>query len=284
MKTMDKLDFREIANAKISSRIRQAVILMVAVILGMILSVGVNAQDRFHQKKERFYKAKLKTQKNIYANACNLLDKKRTQKPKSNSLSKKSNRESQKPMAEVDSPSSARNTEPKNEVIKSTVVAKQQTKTTPQTLEELHTQEDVVLAKNNLPAPSSKKHEEIRKQVADVLKSKKENEPIELAPLYFTFDQDEFAVVDMDPFLIAVEYALQGRTILIEGHTDSQGNESYNMQLSVKRVQKIRQLMNDMGVPDDRISVVGYGEEIALHDNKSEDGRQRNRRVDFKAF
>jgi outer membrane protein OmpA-like peptidoglycan-associated protein len=85
-------------------------------------------------------------------------------------------------------------------------------------------------------------------------------------------------------FLIAVEYALQGHTILIEGHTDNLGADNYNVQLSIKRVQRIRQLMLDMGVPDDRISVVGYGEEMKHNDNKTNEGRQLNRRVDFTAF
>src|SRR5690606_24242415 len=93
-----------------------------------------------------------------------------------------------------------------------------------------------------------------------------------------------FSVVDMEPFLMAAEYALQGRTVLIEGHTDNRGADNYNVQLSIKRVQKIRQLMIDMGVPDDRISVVGYGEEIGQHDNTSNQGRQLNRRVDFTIF
>ena len=88
----------------------------------------------------------------------------------------------------------------------------------------------------------------------------------------------------MDPFLIAVEYALQGRIVLIEGHTDSRGNTDYNNKLSIKRVQKIRQLMIDMGVSDDRISIVGYGEGASKHDNATESNRQLNRRVDFKAF
>ena len=88
----------------------------------------------------------------------------------------------------------------------------------------------------------------------------------------------------MEPFLVAVEYALQGRVILIAGHTDSRGADNYNVKLSMKRVEKIRKLMHDMGVPDERISVVGYGEEIATHDNTSDEGRQLNRRVDFTAF
>jgi len=88
----------------------------------------------------------------------------------------------------------------------------------------------------------------------------------------------------MEPFLVAVEYALQGKTILIEGHTDSRGNTAYNVQLSMKRVQKIKQLMGEMGVPEDHISVIGYGEEVSQHNNSTDAGRQLNRRVDFKAF
>jgi outer membrane protein OmpA-like peptidoglycan-associated protein len=151
-------------------------------------------------------------------------------------------------------------------------------------LEQLHHQEDDVLAKNKLPQPTSEKHEQVRKMVAEKVKNKPNSEPVKLAPLYFTFAEDEFAIVDMEPFLIAVEYALQGHTILIEGHTDNLGADNYNVQLSIKRVQRIRQLMLDMGVPDDRISVVGYGEEMKKNDNKTNEGRQLNRRVDFTAF
>ena len=155
---------------------------------------------------------------------------------------------------------------------------------TPEKLETLHKKEDEVLVENKLPKPTSENHERIRKMVQEHLKSKKDNEPIELAPLYFILGEDEFSVVDMEPFLVAVEYALQGKIVLIEGHTDSQGDASYNNQLSIKRVQKIRQLMHDMGVDDEHISIVGYGEGAPKHDNTSETARQLNRRVDFKVF
>lgn len=151
-------------------------------------------------------------------------------------------------------------------------------------LVQLHKNEDKVLAENKLPQPTSEKQEQVRKTVADKLASKTNIYPLVLAPLYFNFAQDEFSVVDMEPFLIAAEYALQGRTILIEGHTDSYGADDYNMQLSIKRVHKIRQLMLDMGVPDERISIVGYGEEIKSNTNKTSTGRQLNRRVDFTVF
>lgn len=152
-------------------------------------------------------------------------------------------------------------------------------------LVKLHKKEDEVLSSNHLTKPTSKKHEEIRKKVEQELKENKDNLPISLEPLYFTFNEDEFSVVDMDPFLVAVEYALQGRFVLIEGHTDSRGDQKYNVDLSLKRVQKIRQLMIDMGVPDERISVLGYGEEQAAKGAKNaEDMHQLSRRVDFKVF
>lgn len=140
------------------------------------------------------------------------------------------------------------------------------------------------LANKELPEPVSTKHEEIRERVKKRLQQNTNGEPIELDPLFFVYDDAEFSMVDMEPFLIAVEYALQGRIILIEGHTDSHGQDDYNVKLSIERVEKIRQLMHDMGVPDERISIVGYGEEVAEYNNSTADGRQKNRRVDFKVF
>lgn len=146
-------------------------------------------------------------------------------------------------------------------------------------LDEKHAIEDEVLRENNIPPPTSEEHEKIRKEVERNIAN--EEFPQQLEPLFFVHDEDEFSVVDMEPFLIAVEYALQGRMILIEGHTDASGKDDYNVQLSIQRVEKIRKLMHDMGVPDDRISVIGYGEEHAEEGEKID---ERSRRVDFKVF
>ncbi len=145
-------------------------------------------------------------------------------------------------------------------------------------IDEKHKIEDDVLRENNIPPPTSEEHEKIRKEVEERIAN--EDFPQTLEPLYFLHDDDEFSVVDMEPFLIAVEYALQGRMILIEGHTDASGADDYNVKLSIQRVERIRQLMHDMGVPDDRISVIGYGEEKAVGGENSE----TSRRVDFKVF
>lgn len=149
-------------------------------------------------------------------------------------------------------------------------------------LEEKYKREKEVLEANDIePLTNDKKNTLSQKVAKDIAN---DNFPQELDPLYFITAEDEFSVVDMDPFLVAVEYALQGKMILIEGHTDNVGGSEYNMQLSIKRVEKIRSLMHDMGVPDERISVVGYGEENPKYDNSTAEGRQKNRRVDFKVF
>ncbi len=261
--------------------------MIVTILIGIIISITSGAQD-FKRNNARHYKSLYKKQINTYADACSIFEKKRNHRPRS-AFRFTSHKPDRKSYDEGSTPQKASKPEevkkqPERTDKKSDTAVTNNKTDAEDKIEKFHNKEDEVLKENKLPAPSSEKHEEIRKMVADKLKDKKDNDPIDLSPLYFNYNQDEFSVVDMDPFLIAVEYALQGKTILIEGHTDSNGNDKYNVQLSIKRVQKIRQLMHDMGVPDDRISVIGYGEEVAQHNNTTEDGRQKNRRVDFKAF
>jgi outer membrane protein OmpA-like peptidoglycan-associated protein len=236
-------------------------------------------QSAFQRNKARHFKDRYRNQFSYYEDACTILERKRFAKPKNQPVLAYREKVKHKPMAEMDPPGYVR-VYKKAEVVPVTD-NKQETETFAQT--EQHGVEDQVLAENHLPVPTSAKHAEIRKNVMESLKNKKEGEAIELKPLYFNFNQDELSMVDTDPFLYAVEYALQGRHILIEGHTDNQGADTYNVQLSIKRVQKIRKLMHDMGVPDDQISVVGYGEEHASTTSSKED-HQKYRRVDFKVF
>jgi len=276
---------------------RQILVIVVALLFSVLLSFQVLAQDgrdndSYRKDNKRFYKSFYHAQRVRYMHACGLLEKKRNTVPRKPLFVKHTKRKS---MAEVDvttvtakvTPKPVAQPKPKPAVDTPVETPKLNPKIehiSEQQLVELHKKEDDVLAKNDLPVPTTQKQAQVRKIVSDKLASKTNVYPLNLAPLYFNFDQDEFSVVDMEPFLIAAEYALQGRTVLIEGHTDSRGADDYNVQLSIKRVQKIRQLMLDMGVPDDRISVVGYGEEMKKHDNATQDGRLKNRRVDFTIF
>lgn len=107
---------------------------------------------------------------------------------------------------------------------------------------------------------------------------------IVLPPIQFISDQDEFSVVNMDSFMKALEYAQQGNVVLVEGHTDDLGREAYNLDLSMKRAEKIRQLLLSGGVSDELISMIGYGESQPKVPNTSDENRAINRRIEFKIF
>lgn len=72
-------------------------------------------------------------------------------------------------------------------------------------------------------------------------------------------------------------------TIQIRGHTDNQGSESYNQELSKKRARSVREyLVNKGKVAKKRIDFKGFGESKPIATNATEEGRAKNRRTEFK--
>ena len=69
--------------------------------------------------------------------------------------------------------------------------------------------------------------------------------------------------------------------ILVEGHTDSSGNDSYNYTLSQNRAQSVTNYLVNKGVPASSITTEWYGETQPKFDNSTVDGRSKNRRVEF---
>jgi len=67
----------------------------------------------------------------------------------------------------------------------------------------------------------------------------------------------------------------------IEGHTDSTGDASANMQLSEMRAQAVVDYLAAGGIDTARIRAVGYGEERPVEVNSSRAGRAANRRIQF---
>ena len=68
----------------------------------------------------------------------------------------------------------------------------------------------------------------------------------------------------------------------IGGHTDSLGNDDYNLNLSQKRVNAVKAKLMSMEIDESRMKAVGYGETQALVSNDSKENRRKNRRVEFK--
>lgn len=70
-------------------------------------------------------------------------------------------------------------------------------------------------------------------------------------------------------------------SIVVEGHTDSQGSETFNLDLSTRRAQAVRDYLASHGVAPDRIRSEGLGFSRPVADNKSAEGRANNRRVEI---
>lgn len=68
------------------------------------------------------------------------------------------------------------------------------------------------------------------------------------------------------------------RKVLIEGHTDSVGSDSYNQALSERRADAVKKALVDMGIDGERVATRGYGESSPLANNETAAGRQLNRR------
>ena len=72
-------------------------------------------------------------------------------------------------------------------------------------------------------------------------------------------------------------------SLLIEGFASSDGDQAYNIELSVKRAEAVRNFLIGLGVQAERLEVQGYGEDNPIGDNKLPEGRAINRRVQFKS-
>ena len=70
-------------------------------------------------------------------------------------------------------------------------------------------------------------------------------------------------------------------SIVVEGHTDSQGSQDFNLELSAKRAQAVRDYLASHGVAPDRIRAEGVGFARPIADNKTAEGRANNRRVEI---
>jgi outer membrane protein OmpA-like peptidoglycan-associated protein len=70
-------------------------------------------------------------------------------------------------------------------------------------------------------------------------------------------------------------------TICVEGHTDSRGSERYNLKLSQRRAEAVREYLMAQGISPQRLTAKGYGESRPIASNRTKVGRAANRRVEF---
>lgn len=105
-----------------------------------------------------------------------------------------------------------------------------------------------------------------------------------LEPVHFDSGKADVDVGASLQFQEALEYGLLGYHILIEGHTDDIGTAESNLKLSMKRINEIRTMLVHVGIDDNHVSIMPYGESLPLVPNTTEANRRKNRRVQFLIF
>jgi outer membrane protein OmpA-like peptidoglycan-associated protein len=91
-------------------------------------------------------------------------------------------------------------------------------------------------------------------------------------------DKKSYPDIDTVAVILQQESAIK---LNIEGHTDNVGNSETNKKLSQKRAEAVKQYLIKKGIASERLIAIGYGDERPIGDNKTIEGRNRNRRVDF---
>jgi outer membrane protein OmpA-like peptidoglycan-associated protein len=81
--------------------------------------------------------------------------------------------------------------------------------------------------------------------------------------------------------IAAVAKGCSNVLIEVDGHTDNRGGRAFNKNLSEGRAMAVRDYLRAAGIPSDRLSAAGYGDERPIAPNTTRDGRRLNRRIEF---
>lgn len=118
-----------------------------------------------------------------------------------------------------------------------------------------------------------------------VLIKKEGNNLILSMPEAILFDFDKYEVKDsVKGSLDILAKALSENSdikLKIDGYTDFIGSDQYNLNLSLKRAQAIKEYLIYKGVIYNNISIEGYGKQNPIASNETDKGRAKNRRVEF---
>ncbi len=110
------------------------------------------------------------------------------------------------------------------------------------------------------------------------------NELFQLEPIQFDSGSANIRAESIPTLDAAAELLLANTSanVNIEGHTDDQGPDDLNLTLSQDRAQAVLDFLVGAGVDTSRLTAAGFGEANPIGDNTTDEGRQQNRRIEFK--
>jgi outer membrane protein OmpA-like peptidoglycan-associated protein len=103
-------------------------------------------------------------------------------------------------------------------------------------------------------------------------------------PIYFEYDKDNIQE-QYEAYLIEMIRMVKSHSdlrILITGHTDSDGSDAYNIELSKRRAAALVRFFEKNGLAKSRVEIDFKGEKEPVDRNDTDTGKQKNRRVDFR--
>lgn len=106
---------------------------------------------------------------------------------------------------------------------------------------------------------------------------------LEMRPIYFDFDKSNIRADQQDRVDGNATYLKNNPavTIRIEGNCDERGTNEYNMALGERRALAAKKYLLNVGISEDRLQTVSYGEEKPLQEGHDEASWEQNRRDDF---
>ncbi len=102
--------------------------------------------------------------------------------------------------------------------------------------------------------------------------------------ILFEFNSDRLRPTAAAKLQKLVDYLMRTPVysmVTVEGHTDSIGKRSYNLELSQRRASRVRQALVSMGLESQKVRAIGYGASRPIANNGNFQGRAMNRRVEF---
>lgn len=141
---------------------------------------------------------------------------------------------------------------------------------------------DYLFHSENFDIPSTTGYQEVVKDIA--LKKIKIGTTIVLKNIFYDYDKATLrpeSVAELDRLY---QLLIDAPNLVIEigGHTDSDGSDAYNQTLSQNRAKSVVDYLIKKGIATERLVAKGYGETVPIDSNDTPEGKQNNRRTEFK--
>ncbi len=134
-----------------------------------------------------------------------------------------------------------------------------------------------------LPQLTAKTQVEIKTDQPDLIVKDRKPEKLTIFPIYFSFNKF-ICQTNEENLNNLANWLKKNKKAKIEviGYTDDIGTEEYNLKLSRRRAEYVKKQLVERGIDQKRISVLGMGKKNPVESNQTPEGRQYNRRVEFR--